>query len=484
MRSNRIIHILIIVFLVIVTYGGALNAEFVSDDLDGIKRNTHIQELSSSVQEHGYLRGAELTLAHSFGGLYPGAYRSYNLFFHATSSLALYGLLATMIGGVVPLLAAMLFAVHPLLSEPVIWISAYSYPQYSTFFLLSFWFYILYVQKKQLRYSIAAGVACIFALLSSEKAVVLPLVFLLYEYQFASPGNWKRTVPFILISALFMTWVVGNIPPRIQEFQIINHGELTVLQPIQRIIFAVGTYLWMFLFPLRLTFYHVPDTGLDPTQLGLLIIPIIFLGVLGYRAFKQHTKNLFWYLWFLINLTPTLFAFGFAVTAAERYAYLAIIGCIVPLATWMTKKTQPWRMVVFVIIVIALMLRTMQRSLDWRTELQFWRTTAAVSANNSAARNNYGAALFDRGDCVSAVPEFLAVVRLRPTTSEALHNLALCYDRAGNEEAALVRLNQAIEVKPAQWQSRLKRVEILQRQGKNVNIYDDVPVLRSLGIIQ
>lgn len=483
MSSNLISRLLCLFLLVVLSYFFSLNAGFISDDQAGILHDRGIAEVSVSIQHHGLIRGVELYTAHSLGGFQPIAYRAYNLIFHIGSTIAVYGLLSTLMGGTAPFIAAAIFAVHPLLSESVIWISAYSYPQYTFFFLLSWWAYVMFALRGRIRFFALSLVAYVISLASSEKAVVLPIILLAYEYIYTSSQNWRRIVPYLIPTLLFMVWVAGNIAPRIVEFQSINHVASLPVNPIGRIVFAVGTYLWMFFLPIHLTFYHMPDTPIGVNEMFIMGIPIVIVATLCLQLAKHHARVFFWYCFFLITLFPTVFAFGFAVTAAERYAYLAILGLIVPIAQAIASLSRRSMVIVASCLVFLLMVRTAIRAVDWQTEEQFWRATARTSPQNGAARNNNGAILFDLGDCVQAVPEFEAVIRLRPTTSEALHNLGLCYDRMGREKDALHSLNLALVYKPAQWQSRLKRVEILQREGRVKEMQADIRILRKIGVL-
>lgn len=483
MNRNTILKILTLCLVIIISYFLSFRGAFISDDLDGILRNPAISQLETSIQDQGPLRGTELFLSHRVAGLHPEGYRIYNVVFHTATTLSLFGLLSVLIGGPTPFIAALLFSVHPFLSESVIWISAYSYPQYSFFLLASLWLYILYSQQRGRRFIVLSLLSFCLSLASSEKAVILPIVLILYEYCFGSLQRWKQITPYIFLSAFYMIWVVGNIPARVDEFEMINHMQSLPFLPLHRVVFAVGTYLWGLVFPLRLTFYPVPDAPITWHEFVVLIVPLSAFIILIARTMRSDRHTLFWYLFFLIALLPTLLAFGFAVTAAERYVYLAAVGIIVPVSSRIAAL--PRRLAVPIVIILSslLSIRTMIRAVDWQSERKFWQATAQVSPSNAAARNNYGAVLFDIGNCASAIPEFEKVIQLRPATSEAHHNLGLCYDRIGRSDDALRSLDNAIRYKPLQWQSRLKKVEILQREGRLTEARDDILILRRMGVL-
>ena len=67
--------------------------------------------------------------------------------------------------------------------------------------------------RKYFYYSI---VFYILAILSSEKALVLFLIFALYELAFGSLRyNWKKIAPFVLISFLILFLYIGKIGYRV-----------------------------------------------------------------------------------------------------------------------------------------------------------------------------------------------------------------------------------------------------------------------------
>jgi predicted membrane-bound mannosyltransferase len=76
-------------------------------------------------------------------------------------------------------LAAILFAVHPIQTESVAYISGRRDLLFAVFYLAGFACYVRYRETDRVRYLFLAGFAYLLSLLSKEMAISLPLLSLL-----------------------------------------------------------------------------------------------------------------------------------------------------------------------------------------------------------------------------------------------------------------------------------------------------------------
>src|SRR5262249_24138714 len=108
-------------------------------------------------------------------------------------------------------IASILFAVHPLRSESVAWISGCTDLFLAVFLLPSFYAYLLYRERGEQKYLNYSLILFLFAAFSKEPAIALPIFIIAYElllFQQEKPLA-ERLRPALLNSLPFLLLVVG-----------------------------------------------------------------------------------------------------------------------------------------------------------------------------------------------------------------------------------------------------------------------------------
>jgi len=176
-----------------------------------------------------------------------------NFVFHLGTVVGIYilvGLVAE--SSVIAFFSALIFAVHPILVESVVWISSLTYPQYSFFAIVSL---ILYILKDKVRqkplFIVLSLVAFFLSLMSSEKALILPLIILLYEWLFGSlKKNWKPITFSLLTLCVFGVIIFPFVQDRIAIFSASAvTGKTEIMNPFLQIPVVLGTYLNLIFWP-------------------------------------------------------------------------------------------------------------------------------------------------------------------------------------------------------------------------------------------
>ena len=105
-------------------------------------------------------------------------------------------------------IATLLFAVHPLRSESVAWISGISDPYLVVFLLSSFLFYLRYRESRKPKELATSLVLFMFAAFTKEPAVALPIFIGAYELWVANRGKKliERLRPAITFAAMFLLY--------------------------------------------------------------------------------------------------------------------------------------------------------------------------------------------------------------------------------------------------------------------------------------
>ena len=442
--------------LVIVSYANSLNNAFVSDD-NGILQNRGIGDLKAVFSTpQASLRPFLYYLAYHVGGYTPIFYRLINIFFHLGSTWMVFLVLFFMANPLLALLTATIFAVHPILTEAVTWISGGTFSQYTFFFLMSL--YLYEISRTRWSTYVLSLIMYFLAIISSVSSVVLCVVFLLYEYLFGNlKKNWLKIIPFFLLNGIFGFIHILNIAPRLETFRTGYYQDEATYNPIFQIPIALTSYVELIFWPDGLTLYH---TELFYTVINFAVRVILFLIYLGSLVyfFKKNKLIFFWLSFYFISLLPTLTPFRVAWIVAERYVYAGAIGIFFVVAYVFYKfyQIRPVRylaMTVFSIIIVGLTARTIIRNTDWKNEDNLWFATARTSPSSYVNHNNLGDVYARRGDFEKSLKEFTRAIEMNPKYADAYNNRANIYGRTGRIQEAITNYNRALELNPNIWQS-------------------------------
>ncbi|MCG2686023.1 tetratricopeptide repeat protein, partial [Candidatus Parcubacteria bacterium] len=342
------------------------------------------------------------------------------------------------------------------MTEAVTWISGGAHVQYSFFSLGSFLAYLLATKEK--KYYLLSLAFFVLALLSSEKAVVLPAILLAYEVSNKSISkNWKGLIAPFLLGGSWAAVSAAGITQRVQTLQTSFYQKPSTLNPLTQIPIAITSYLELIFWPKNLTLYHSEMIFTQTEYLIRLGIFLAFLGSIVY-TYRRQRQVFFWLSFFIISLLPTLTPFGISWIVAERYVYLGAIGIFVVVALvfnqlWKNEKLRPGVRILFSLIILALLTRTIVRNVDWKDQDTLWLATAKTSPSSSQNHNNLGDYYGRQGDFEKAIEEFKRAIELNPNYAGAYHNLANTYRQLGKTDWAIENYQKAAELNPNLWQS-------------------------------
>ncbi len=474
--KNHWIPILILFFLILATYANALTNEFVSDDIAEIAKNPSVGHFSYIfTHPFGFIRLILNWMAYQIGGLTPIFFRLINIFFHSGNVILIYILFNLLYSSrKLGFIVAAIFAVHPAISEAVVWISGGTYPQYSFFFLLSFLFYILSAKRKffycvsnKLVYLLSS----IFYSFSFMSHPVMPLalflVFPLYEFVFGDlRKNWLKAMPYLLLSIAYVFINLGALPERETTLQSVHYQERGFDNIFLLIPIALSSYFELIFYPAVLTLYH-SELVFGIFQFGTIVF-IIAVFTAGVIFFKKNKSILFWLLFSLLALSPTLTPLRLNWIVAERYLYLPSLG-IFALAGIGILKFRKYKWVIIFLLaltLIALSARTILRNIDWKNEDNLWIATGKTSPSSPNNHNNLGDVYGRQGDKQKALQEFQTAIALKPNYGDAYHNLANTYREIGQLDKALENYQKALQFNPNLWQSHQNIAAIYYSQAQ------------------
>ncbi len=455
--------LLFLALLVVVVFANSLPNGFISDD-QAIPKNLPGTTLASIIASpHVITRSLLSFFIYKIAGLSPAAFRISNVFIHIVNVWFVYGLLTFLTKRNIATIAALLFAIHPIIVESVTWISGGVYPQYTLFILLTLYCYIAARKQNEKSLYVLSLFFGLLSLVSSDKAIILPLVLALYEISF---GNilrfWKRLLPFFLVAFGFIALYWSWIGTRLTGLQTTFYQSTTAVRnPLLYIPEALARYMELFVWPANLSLYH-PDQQLTVFSLVTnSAIALIYVGITVIAFFRW--RPLFFFLTlFLVSISPTLLPIQVTWIVAERYAYLGMVGLTGAAAYLFTQLKLPHRAMYVSVAFIVLLLstRTILRNRDWNNEISFWSATAKTAPGLPNVHSNLAVALGQKGDYEGAIKEFQLTMALKPDWVDAYYNLGLTYQRAGQLDPAVTSYQQALKLNPNLWQPYRNLAEI------------------------
>jgi Flp pilus assembly protein TadD len=345
----------------------------------------------------------------------------------------------------VAVVAASLFALHPIHSEAVNWIAAVTELELALFYLLTFGLFLASARaagRVSVPVQVAMAGSFVLALLSKEQALTLPLLATLYEHWFREDRvetKWEqkasRYAALWLLSAAYLVvrlrYLGGLAPP-------ISKPGLEPGTPIIAVPALIGEYGWRLVWPVRLCAYYELPSGVA-TLLAWALAGILTLALCGWAGavlWRVNRQAAFGIIWILATLAPVLNIRWMVNNAfAERYLYLPSVGFCWILGwaamrcwDWLSARGSRWRAALpaaACLLGVLCMVRIALRNRDWRDDVTFYTSTLVISPDSYYMHSNLGGAYFARGNRAAAEKEWREALRLAPENEFVLHNLGL-----------------------------------------------------------
>lgn len=240
----------------------------------------------------------------------------------------------------VPLLAAILFAVHPAHVENVAWISARKDLLFFLFYGLSVLAYLTYMEKDLKKYSVLCFLFFILSIISKPMAVSLPLTLIIIDIYYNGFGDIKRFVLrkthyFLMVVALSVITIVSQD----SSGALVRAETVDLPAKLLNIFASYYYYLKINFLPFGFVPVHIYETGGTALIMKAIAGLVIIIGGFIF-AIKKYKTNRFYLaalLFYIITLAPVvgLVRVG-AQGVAERYFYLTsfLIVTIIAMACY------------------------------------------------------------------------------------------------------------------------------------------------------
>jgi Flp pilus assembly protein TadD len=445
--------------LAVAVYLNALQNPFVYDDFRLIVENPSILNLwdLKSVIVRDITRplvNLSYAVDTTIWGRIPFAYHVTNVVLHALNVMLVFwvallaardrrrqrGEAAWTAGApqVIGFASAAVFAVHPMMTEAVGYVTGRSEVLFSFFFLLGFlsgrrWM----IGGGRLWWGACVG-SWIAAMLAKETAAMLPAALLAYDWFVLAGDPAERRRRFRGLQLPMLAFALTAGVARIAVLQLIESpvgsGVDSRYALVQ--IETVWRYVVLLLVPRGQSIFHSVSLIESFVSLRALanIAALAAVVALAWRLRRENGLVGFGLVWFLMLLLPpaVLFALGRGEAMVERRAYLPSAGLFLIVGysfggLWARAGRQRLLAAAAAAVFIgSLSFLTVMRNVIWQDPVALTREAARLAPGQWMPRVLVGEAFRQSGQCTDAVKEYRAAIDIRPREEFPYTRLAGC----------------------------------------------------------
>jgi tetratricopeptide (TPR) repeat protein len=481
--SKESTYIWILVLLGILIYVNCLPNEMFWDDDDFILKNVFLQDwsyfprfftdnvISGAHLLSNYWRPLLMTIFavewHLWADWVYG-WHAVSIVAHIAAGIVLFKALdAIFKDRTLSFLAALVFIVHPVQTEAVVYPNAMGDSLADIFIFLALYFYTRFRRNKHpapfsLNWWLALGMFPL-ALLSKETGILIAGFVPLADYmlQPAKDGFRKRiwnifkaAWPFLASAAgyILMRATILNINNSFNFYKEANTFTTDFGVRVLTFFKVLSMYAGLLFIPYDLRVERIidpPKTLLHPDVLWGAIL-FGFLVYLAIRNWKKKPLITFGILWFFIGILPTsnLFVIINAMIY-EHFLYTSLVGIFL-IIFWLGLKwadTEQKRRVFWALTVCMITffsLRSFWRTFDWRTSIGFYEKLTETASKSYRVLNNLGMEYAKKDFDAKAEAMYKKAIALDPTNAVSYHNLANLYRDQGRKAQAIALYEKAI----------------------------------------
>ncbi|XP_029290183.1 protein O-mannosyl-transferase TMTC3 [Cottoperca gobio] len=491
--------ILLLTGLVVGCYWNSLSCGFVFDDVSAILDNkdlrpaTPIRNLflndfwgTPMAEERSHKSYRPLTvltfrLNYLFSELTAASYHLLNVVLHGVVCVLFLRVCRLFLDNTSSLVAALLFAVHPIHTEAVTGVVGRAELLSSIFLLAAF---LAYTRSTGTDHSIVwapialtvvlvaaatlckeqgitvVGICCVYEVFVAQGFTLPMLLDTLRQvlqgkdgFPYAVLQTLLKLIVLIISTLLLVIIRVQVIQSQLPVFTRFDNPAAVSPTPTRQVTFnyLLPVNAWLLLNPSELccdwTMGTIPlvESLLDLRNLATLVF-YTFLGLLAYHSLRyRHSsaKTVIMALSFIvlpfIPASNLFFPVGFVV--AERVLYVPSMGFCVLVAHGFKIVSHKGHLKKFSWLVIGVLLtthavKTFNRNWDWESEYTLFTSALKVNKNNAKLWNNVGHALENQNHYVKALQYFLQATRVQPDDIGAHMNVGRTYKNLNNSKEA------------------------------------------------
>ena len=492
--------------LVCLAYGNTLQHSFHFDDIPSILEKPWIRGLDKIPDfifsySQRPLVILSFNINYAISGFKEWSYHFFNITFHFLVVFLVYWLGKLIVSHIsqktssvvntsnqIPLLSAAIFAIHPLNTQAVTYISSRSSIMATMFYLMAIILFskgLYKTKEKEIKtnYAFVMSAVIFFGIGFLCKLIIisLPAILFAYHYYFISDQNiktWVKRQGKLILG-------VGGLLVLIFLYKKIYGGGLLRASIVDVTVWdyfrtQIGVipfeYFRKMMFPFNLTIdpgFQVVQHWRSPIAIGgIIILGIFFIVWIKLSEVKKQSKKYgpeaFGLIWILITLSPTSSFIPLLDMAAEHRTYLPLVGFSIAMASilirlknfiqksmevdklnmWNHKKILRVPVVLILLTLASFLIGTRERNKAWKDEVTLWADAKQKAPLLIRPYNNLGEAYDKLGNYDLAITEFEAALRLNPNYFFALSNLGNIYGKKKEYAQAILYTKQALQKKP------------------------------------
>lgn len=352
----------------------------------------------------------------------PAGFHAFNIAVHALNAALLYAVGRLLCGRWLgeerapgaALAAALLFALHPAQTEAVTYICGRSTSLMASFYLGAA---LLHLRGAPV---LASAALFVLALTVKESAITLPAALLLFDGKFE-----RRQLPAWLAAAAGLAAMLLSARYR----DLLGYG-FTQRGMMENLLTQVNGVWYLLARLTTLRGYNVdpglPELSVWTPALAAKAAALAALAGLGLGSLRRRPELGFGIVWFFLHLAPTNSLVPRLDPANDRQLYLACWGPFLALAVVASRALPPLRArIAAAVLLAAFTAASIARQLDYRSEVRLWEASVREAPDNARARNNLGLAYQEAGRREEAHEQYREALRLNPDYTRAGANLRL-----------------------------------------------------------
>ncbi len=479
---QRAIAVFVILGALLFAHAGALHSGFHYDDIHSVVENPKLRSLISPTTfftdpttfsarpERAMFRPLVVlsyAVTYAVADLAPWAHLFVNLLAHVVGVAAVCALaLALMLPWTAAAGAAVLFAVHPVNSEVVNYVSSRSESFAAGGMLLALWGYLRWRAGADIRWYVLSLIAFGLALTSKATAVALPVMLVALEAllpatSLSSPRRRALVLLPFLVAGGAHLWIVAGFAARS-----LGHPVRPLLEQIWTQLKAASYYLHLLVVPTRLSVEHDFAVAHTPANVVVLLSAALVVSVMALIWRLASRRNRLLLCWAVLAVVPaSIVPLNVLVNEHRLYLASAFLFIVLSAALWSHMRRTLVRRAAAVLLIALLAILSHQRSRVWDTEHSLWGDAVAHSPYAYRAHMHFGGALEAEGDIVGALDRYRRAVELQPDVPETHYNLGNALRLTGHISQARQSWERSLQQDPTFLESLLNLAAFHQQAG-------------------
>ncbi len=476
MTVNRakLVGVALVIFAVTVwLYWPSVHGEFLRvDDLEYLRQSERWNGLTWNAVKWSFastdpyyhpLPRLSHVLDYQIWGRNAAGHHATSVFLHALNATLVFGFLWTLLGAtslttgerlMVALLVAVVFAIHPLQTESVAWMSGRTQLLCTTFGIGSLWAYVAGGRRW-----IVWGLF-VLAVLSKPMAVSLPFVMLAVDYfplRRHERLGWRRLVR----DKAVMIAIAGAVGVATMITEPWEHGSTASLVVplsvrVSRVFESLTFYPLKLVWASHLSPNYVSDAPLSQwVVLASVLTVLIVTAVVVVQRRRMPMLAAAWGAYVILVLPVSgLLPVGSQVVA-QRYAYVAMLPLLLvagAAVAWLWRRSMVVARLALVGLLVcelcAFAAGTRRLIPDWHNDETMRRATLVEFPDSEEANRALATELFDQDRASEALAYAQRGVELAPHLCEAHVMLGAVLCQLGRLPEAIRQDELAVQINP------------------------------------